>query len=617
MNGTYPRYLRQNASCEMPSHFICLDTEANIAWDGETQVQTLRLGHIIYSYYKRKRWYDFDFPFRSKEHAWGILDNIQMKDGGDRTFHVIAHNLAYDWQILDLDGYISTRDMKINTRVLEPFIISVTRNGQNSGLEFLSSTNWFHGSLKEIGKIFGVEKGHVDDFENVDDETLDKYCYNDTLVLCRIMKNFIDWLRTNDYGNFAPTIAGCSFNAFRHRFMEKDSILLHRYPGVERLERDSYHGGRCEAFYLGRVKDAYKVDVNSMYPYVMAKYEYPTHLVSGPNAIVPNDLWAIMKDPHIDVISQVDLDLYEPCIGVKRDKLLFPIGHVHTTLTGPELRYVHDHPDLGRIEDIGLSAIYETKNIFKEYVDHFYKMKVDASNPSERTMAKLYLNSLYGKFGQKDTSQIRELDSENDTEDMKISAIMDDLNISRLSVPEHKRTYVRIGKSTYQCPVKLEESSDSSFPAIAAFVTAYARCYLDELMTIAGRNNVFYCDTDSLVINQVGHDNLRAYIDPNRLGALKLEETGDIEIYGSKNYSFNGHRYLKGVKHDAEHLGLDENGNDIWKMDQWNTKTGHYSRNDAPGTVTITKVVKTISKSYDKGQIARDGYVRPFKFNDW
>ena len=38
-------------------------------------------------------------------------------------------------------------------------------------------------------------------------------------------------------------------------------------------------------------------------------------------------------------------------------------------------------------------------DVFKEFVEHFYTLKSGDSNPALKLIAKLILNSLYGKFG--------------------------------------------------------------------------------------------------------------------------------------------------------------------------------------------------------------------------
>jgi hypothetical protein len=58
----------------------------------------------------------------------------------------------------------------------------------------------------------------------------------------------------------------------------------------------------------------------------------------------------------------------------------------------------------------------DSENLFKEFVEHFYDKKLNAKDQIEREIAKLSLNSLYGKFGQKEIeSRIKVLDNKEAT----------------------------------------------------------------------------------------------------------------------------------------------------------------------------------------------------------
>ena len=47
-----------------------------------------------------------------------------------------------------------------------------------------------------------------------------------------------------------------------------------------------------------------------------------------------------------------------------------------------------------------------------------------------------------------------------------------------------------------------DSNAFDSFVAIASLVTAYARMYLVDLILKVGRENLYYVDTDSLIINK-------------------------------------------------------------------------------------------------------------------
>jgi hypothetical protein len=600
-HDNYPRYLSGNAKCEFPKEFIAVDTEAYINKNHTHDEHTLRLGEAIYSYYRLGKWHNVTFSFNTYNEFWDYLDRHRRAKS---TLRVIAHNMAYDAQLLDIDHYISSRDMILEQWVLEPYIVKAY--SETGSILFLSSTNWFHSSLRDLGKKFGIEKFESPTFDNtVPDNILRPYCAQDTLVLATIIQGYIKWLHDNDMGDFSNTISGQALNAYRHKWMEPKTILLHRYPMVEKIERESYLGGRCECFRLGTISNVYKLDINSMYPYVMSKYQYPCKLLSGDNLVNESTIYDAIDHGQY-VIAKCAINMRENAIGVKRNnKLLFPIGKIITSLTLPEIDYIMKNPEIGRIDKIIGGAVYEQRYLFKDYVKYFYHIKSSSTNKADIEISKQLLVSLYGKFGQREYLEISQEPLDTD-----VAKAMIDNNLSYLDeILTHNKRLVRIGDKIYRIPEKSEKSSINANPAIASAVTAYARCYIDTLIRIAGRKNVYYTDTDSIFCNDIGYNNLKGYIDQHELGKLKMEEwergsgiyCTDIEIYGPKNYKYLNVEKIKGIRKDA--IKIDNN---VYVQDQFCTKRSHYSKSHPPGTVIVEHITKHISCDYDKGLVSNN-----------
>ncbi|GAJ21876.1 unnamed protein product, partial [marine sediment metagenome] len=134
------------------------------------------------------------------------------------------------------------------------------------------------------------------------------------------------------------------------------------------------------------------------------------------------------------------------------------------------------------------------------YVDKFYQLRQrfkSGGRSDYDEICKLLLNSLYGKFGQK--AEVWEKIGEASGEPDRIETCY----LSGRNSPSSIRYLLG---EIFEC-VGIEESFNS-FPAIASHVTAYGRMYLYELMKQAGRENVFYCDTDSLIVNEAGRSKL-------------------------------------------------------------------------------------------------------------
>ncbi|KKL66330.1 hypothetical protein LCGC14_2146050, partial [marine sediment metagenome] len=147
----------------------------------------------------------------------------------------------------------------------------------------------------------------------------------------------------------------------------------------------------------------------------------------------------------------------------------------------------------------------------------------------------------------------------------------------------------------------------NSFPAIASHVTAYARLYLWELMQACGHGNYVYCDTDSLMVTDVGLDNLTPYLSPTELGKLKLEKTVDhLIIRGLKDYSADEKIVIKGVRKSATQIS-----DGVYRQEQWPSFKGIFKSTDANRYV-VKHVTKHLTREYTKGDVGDNGVITPF-----
>jgi len=104
------------------------------------------------------------------------------------------------------------------------------------------------------------------------------------------------------------------------------------------------------------------------------------------------------------------------------------------------------------------------------------------------------LNSLYGKFGQR-TSKVVYTGKNGKVKDTRRLII--DIKTHKTSIHQ-----VFFGRETITA--QGENEAVNSMPAISAHVTDYARLYLWKLIDAADIKNCYYCDTDSIIVNQSG-----------------------------------------------------------------------------------------------------------------
>lgn len=606
----FNHYLKRNRFSESPNNILIVDTESSITTDESgTQFQTFRLGYAIHLLRQNNAWSECGYKLETVNDFWELLDRFSYKK---KKLYVFAHNMAYDYAILKIDSYISSSCFEIKMRVIDSvFMISVkgtkeTPDYPMGSIVFLSSTNYYKQSLKELGIIFGLSKMDSPDFLNCSDKELLPYCIRDVQVLCTIIKQHIAFITSNDLGSFKPTIAGQAMVAFRHRFMHHD-LLVHNYPDILEMEKESYRGGRCEVFKMGKFENITCLDINSMYPFVMKTKEYPTKLISSKileNVTISEIERAFQNG--VFLLAECSLNLKKPVIACKRNKLLFPVGKIKQTITSPEIEYILNNPDCGEIVSFEKVVCYYKANIFSDYVDFFYNLRQTSENLAIKQMCKILLNGLYGKFGQHNSS-IPELIEDVVKRKMYFEIMQEEKTLELIDGLSSK--YVKLGNDLYHINSKDGEFARDSIPIIASAVTSYARMMLWELMQKAGMDNVIYCDTDSLFVNNDGLANLKSQINPIELGKLKIEKSGSCHIRGAKDYTFNGKVKLKGIKENAKQIS-----EDTFIQQQFHTKNQRYRDGTKDGIVVVKLVTKKLSRNYDKGIVQSDGRVQALVF---
>jgi hypothetical protein len=515
--------LKRNKRVELPSRCIFLDTEAWVRdIDKETREHTFRLGVAKYVRLNKGRIKDEkEIISIRKDDIWDFIFYYAR----DKTrLWIFAHNMGYDFFLLDGFGYLEKNGWKIVYMSLESarFIIKA-RKGQKT-LLFVDTYNYVRLPLEEIGKSIGMEKGKID-FEKASDDELAQYCARDVDILKRFVISLIRFWYKHKLGNFQPTISSLAFSAFRHRFM-KHRIYIHNHEDALQLEQEALMGGRVEAFVKGVIKgkDVYILDVNSLYPAVMRAFEYPVKLIKYGEGISPEVLRRLLRTNL--VIAEVYLETPEPAFPKKDGRLIFPIGRFTTVLTSPELAYALQK---GYVKKVRRYAVYQGRKIFEDYVDFFYELRKKYKREYNRAwdlVCKLLLNSLWGKFAQR----VRETEIVGEAD----PSIQGMIKCKSVETGERTTLYAANGLLIES---KKEELTSEAFPAIAAHVTAYGRMLMYLLMRRAGFDKIYYVDTDALFVTEEGKKNLEKWINDDELGKLKIKEiVTELAIFGPKKY---------------------------------------------------------------------------------
>jgi hypothetical protein len=362
---------------------------------------------------------------------------------------------------------------------------------------------------------------------DVEDYTL-KYCLLDCITTYDILKNFINSTIGEINGKYynvstSKTGAGLAMKSFNQIF--QDENLEGSPEDVLKREKKAYYGGRTEVFkkYF-KSNDKNKLnyyDINSSYPYSMTqnmpfkyirsiKREFKT---SNKDDIINTNLY------HIKAYKYNGNDNYVINNLLERNEKGFNYSvKEYNGLTyhwGVEIREAINN---NFQFDIIAYDEYSTKKVFETYVNYFYneRKKVKKSNPALGMYYKLLLNSLYGKFGQKQFDNNEICNNIN-----QIWKIVDG-GINRITAIED------IDDKLFM--VSYEQKGDNmeyvgNLIRFSSYISAFSRTNLSIAMRSVGFDNVYYCDTDSIFTNGIMPDNL---LNNDILGKWKKENETNI-----------------------------------------------------------------------------------------
>jgi len=616
-----PHVIKANKNTEIPERVVFFDCETGEEKVDEDTVQhNLKLGVGCYQIWhpgKPGHYQDWiTFSLRQSFWSWA-LDFVQ----DNRRMIFIAHNLNFDFLVLGGITELTARDYYMKTMIssgkIDIWVFVRYKYKPDSAqwhnykkrygkrprvirtLLFLDLMNYFDTSLKAVGKSVGCHKLPINFKECSAQELLD-YCKNDVFIMIEAWKKWLIFIYKNDLGTWGKTLPSQAFNAYRHRFMPH-TIRVHTHKKATALERAGYFGGRCECFRLGYFDKGpfYLFDINSMYPSVMATHPYPVKLLTYVTQGAFTDLWCTYRDQCViaTVLIRTTVPQFPRRYG---NHLIFPVGAYWTTLTTYELWAAMESRAVIAVKDF---AVYESEYIFKKYIDFFWSERLKYKQAKDAPfgyMCKILMNSLYGKFGQKIDNY------EHIGEDPEHGAGF----YGEWDVEAQK--WLRFRKMNgYIDIVTGQVEGYNAFVAISAHVTGYARSLLWSFIQKIPPGHLYYCDTDSLIVDEAGKNALWEYVDDTVLGALHMEKQSDtIIIYNAKDYVFAGKRKIKGVRTTAKRI-------DAHTFGQWQQRSlKRVLWNEQADTCQWKWVEKTLQENYKKGTVDDDGVVHPLVLDE-
>lgn len=563
-------WLRRNKSARRPEWICFVDGESRIdPIRDKVDLHTFRLGWACLCHYTPAEglhvhgWHRITDPVS----FWNTVTPIAYETG---QLYIVSHNIDYDARVLHAFTILPGTGWDPDYLILSDSCHFFTFKADTAKISLLDNLNYWQVSLDDLGQELGIEKLHVD-FDTCSDDELSTYCHRDVEILITAWRYWLEFLDDHDLGDWSITTAGQAWNAYRHKFMPC-KIGIHNRQDAIRLERESYKGGRCEVWRVGRFLGGpfYKLDVNGLYAYVMRNFPSPQKLVKVLTNVTPGYLDKLLE--RYMAIADVYVDTDEPVYATRIDGYnVFPVGTFRVCLTTPELQHaIRKH----HLVAIGETAIYERQSLFVPFIDYFtpLRQKYKSTGDTARSLlCKMIRNSLYGKFGQRGYKQ-----------DVIGDAPRDMVKVTRWVDGEtgEKCTDWTFGGKTIRQTYH-GESADS-FPGIASHIAAYGRLVLWQYASIAGLDNVYYADTDSLIVNQQGYEHLAQHLEPLKLGYLKVEaQSDDLEIIAKKSYRLGEQRTLKGIKKNAHQTPEGK-----WSQTQFTSLKWAFSHGDLDNVLT-------------------------------
>lgn len=427
-----------------------------------------------------------------------------------------AHN-GGKWDWLSFLEWIITEDsekwdaIETNDRI----IAIMLPLGSRQKLQLRDSLYILNCSLDEAGKKY-VERGKVE-YSGYpqglpigsrphwlwlnDRVAFHKYHEGDTELLYECIVAFAKLVHTRiaPIESLRLTLPATAMQIFRTSYLP-EIITTPSDERVRSLLRLGYAGGRVECFAPGHYRGISVYDFNSLYPAVMASTPVP---ISG------RCYWVRTFDPDACGCYEVKF--------TQTDRTKLPLLMVNGVgvYSGTGVYFT---PELRRFQTVGKFDIIrgirfpKTSIVFRDYVEKLYALRLSDRNGPLGNTVKLLLNSLYGKFGQRpERTKIRILTAEEIGDKLREGT----------PVQSMSRTNPML------CRVTEVKRAPFEHVGIAGIITSEARARLWEAFDYG----VVYCDTDSI------HTTGKLPFDPDTLGALKHEFSGDAVYLGKKLYA--------------------------------------------------------------------------------
>jgi hypothetical protein len=417
---------------------------------------------------------------------WGLDLDSFMEHVSHENANIWFHNLGFDgsfildwlfvngYKYVDYDIDLAPKTFKTIIDKFTKFYSVTVKFETGFTAEFRDSYKKLSMPVRDIAKAYGLDisKGDMDYLKTreigyIPDEDELNYLKRDVLIVAQAMKILLDNGMTR---LTAPSDALAEYKSMIGKKFEEWFPILHLDWDSDM--RQCYRGGftyASDRFKKKFTGPGFTLDYNSMYPSVMLSEllpygkpiwcpETPEPTEEYPLTICHYMISGKLKPNHIPCV-QITLDNGFKMVTYEKE---FECEEMW--LTNIDFELIQEQYDIEIIMDNGGYKFEAQRGMFDTFINKWSKVKKESTG-GKRALAKLMLNSLYGKFGS------------NPNVTPKIPYYDD----------EEKQVKFKLGP---------KEISEPVYTAMAVFITSYAR----SIMVRSAQSNydIFvYCDTDS------------------------------------------------------------------------------------------------------------------------
>ncbi len=442
--------------------------------------------------------------------------------------------------------------------------ITICFNGKT--IQFRDCFLLYPYSLNKWAHDFNVKSKIEFDFNELNVQNLKKYdflsqlktyCKNDTLILKECFFLYKDFIEKHFSISITSTLtlSSLAFKIFRTHFYQPNhfsQMILKSDFFQDSFIRRSYKGGVVDVYKPKANKPAFFYDVNSLYPFIMMEYEFPTGNCTFHNNLAGYDIESFGSNlGFFEAEIESPNNLYIPFLTYtdKKRGLISPEGKWTSVFFSEELKYAKS---LGYRIFLKNGYIFQNKSrIFHNYVKNIYDLRVKYKEDNLSIIFKYLLNTLYGRFGMNNEQKIIEIVDSDDKDkiaelDLFFNGIVQDFGKKTIITHNNTLDLLSVQKfysdqNIYKIYNSYMEKNKANFKKlniavhIASATTAYARIYMHKLK-VQFQNDLVYSDTDSLVLNNPiqNQDLLCQYT----IGKLKLEGVIENSLFLAPKFYF-------------------------------------------------------------------------------